>query len=329
MSKQLDCEQEFENVQISNTLLNNKFQPIVSNDRIKATKRRFTLTISLTSLTGCLIAIYQLFTSSVGLLEISLLLFMYVVCVLGITVGFHRHFTHQAFKTRTPIRIILAILGSMAGQGSVIAWVSIHRCHHQYSDKQGDPHSPNIHGKGILEKLNGLWHSHLGWLFNSELPNSLVFAKDLLKDPVICQINRLYVAWILLGLLIPAIVGGILTWNWVGIFQGFVWGGLARLFLTFNSGYIINSIAHTYGKRLFNTSEQSQNNIWLAIPTLGEGWHNNHHAFPMSANFGLKIWQIDLGYWVIRVLQLVGLATDIKLPQPEMIESKKNVSHPG
>ena len=268
------------------------------------------------------IAIYQLCNSGVGYLEIELFLFMFVITEIGKTVGYHRYFAHKAFKAKQAVRVILAILGSMAGQGPIIASVSVHRCHHQYTDLPGDPHSPHLHGESILGRLKGLWHSHIGWLLNSELPNSLIYAKDLLSDSLLRQVNRLYVMWIFVGLIIPAILGGVFTWTWEGAFQGFIWGGLARLFINVNSGYAINSIGHVYGRHLLNTNDQSKNNIWLAIPTLGEAWHNNHHAFPNSAKFGLKWWQVDLGYWVIRALEIVGLAWDVKAPTVEMIEAK-------
>ncbi|MDZ8030428.1 acyl-CoA desaturase [Nostoc sp. DedSLP04] len=295
----------------------------VSSIYLENIKRRFILGIFFISLFGCLAALADFFLLGITAWKIGLLLFMLILTGIGITVGFHRYFAHKTFKSIPVIGIILAILGSMAGQGSVISWVSVHRCHHQYSDRPGDPHSPHLHGEGIGGRLKGLWYAHLGWLLDGELPNSLVFAKDLLQDPIYQKINRLYGIWIILGLILPAILGGIITWSWLGFLQGFIWGGMLRLFFSFNSGYIINSIGHVYGKRLFKNIDQSKNNIWLAILTLGEGWHNNHHAFPNSAKFGLKWWQIDPGYWVIFTLQAIGLAWDVKHPSLEAIEFKK------
>jgi stearoyl-CoA desaturase (Delta-9 desaturase) len=300
---------------------------VVSSDYLQAVKRRFILGLGLVSSLGLAIAIFQLWFSDIGWLEVGLLFFMATITGIGITVGFHRHFAHKAFNTNQAMRIILAISGSMAGQGAIVAWVSVHRCHHQYTDLDGDPHSPHLHGEGIWGRLRGLWHAHIGWLLDGKLPNSLVFAKDLIRDPVISKINQLYPLWILLGLIVPAMLGGILTRTWIGTFQGFIWGGVARLFLSFNGGYVINSIAHVYGNRNFDLGDRSTNNIWLAVPTFGEGWHNNHHAFPNSAKFGLKWWQIDLGYWAIRVLETMGLAWDVKVPAAIAIESKK--SDPG
>ncbi|MDJ0661419.1 MAG: acyl-CoA desaturase [Crocosphaera sp.] len=297
----------------------------VSSASLGKIKRRFILSLSLVSLLGFSTAMYQLFTGKVGILEIGLFLFMSACSAIGITVGFHRYFSHKAFKTNPIIEVILAILGSMAGQGSVTSWVSVHRCHHKYSDQPGDPHSPHLHGKGLKGILLGLWYAHLGWLFNDELPNSLVFAKDMIQDRKMVIINRLYIFWLALGLFIPALLGGLLSGSWHGVFQGFIWGGMARLFWSFHSGYTINSFGHVFGKTFIKSDDNSKNNLLLALLTFGEGWHNNHHGFPHSAKFGLKWWQIDLGYWFIKVLQWIGLAWEVKIPSHEMIEAKKSV----
>lgn len=295
----------------------------VSSQSIQTIKRRYIAAISSISILGCIVGLYQVFTTGIGGLEISLLLLMTSLTGIGITVGFHRLFAHKTFNAHPIVEIFLAIVGSMAAEGSLIAWVSIHRCHHQYTDVEGDPHSPHLHGEGRWARLQGLWYAHIGWLLDDRLPNSTVFAKDLLREPALVMINRLYLLWIGLGLMIPAVLGGIVSWTWEGAFQGFLWGGLVRLFFSFNGGYLINSIAHVYGKRMFETRDRSMNNIWLAIPTFGEGWHNNHHRFPGSAKFGLKWWQIDLGYWVIFVLEQLKLVWDVKLPSQAMIAAKQ------
>ncbi|GFE69989.1 acyl-CoA desaturase [Chroococcus sp. FPU101] len=295
---------------------------IAASDSIRAIKRRFILSLCSISLLGLGVAIYQIFSLEVTRLSVIIFLVMYILCGLGITVGFHRYFAHRTFKTTRFIEICLAILGSMSAQGSVVAWVSVHRCHHQYSDLEGDPHSPHLKGEGIKERWQGLWHSHLGWLLDDKLPNSMIFAKDLIQDSIIVQINRLYIFWIVLGVLIPSVLEGILTWSWYGAFQGFIWGGIARLFFSFHGGYTINSIAHLFGQRPFVSKDQSRNNFWLALPTLGEGWHNNHHAFPNSARFGLQWWQIDLGYGLIWILKRCGLIWEVKVPNIGMIEAK-------
>ncbi|MEM9447027.1 MAG: acyl-CoA desaturase [Cyanobacteria bacterium P01_E01_bin.6] len=204
-------------------------------------KQRFILGMSVLSLTGCAIAAYQLVTVQVILLSVCLLLGAYCLTSIGITVGFHRYFSHKTFQTTRPIQIALAILGSMAEQGSVTAWVSVHRCHHQYSDKLGDPHSPHLHGSGLQGNLRELWYARIGWLLDSQLPNSMLFAKDLQQDAVIAQINRLYVVWISLGIVIPSILGLLLIQTWLSAFQELVWGGLARLFFSSHSIAVMSS----------------------------------------------------------------------------------------
>lgn len=291
---------------------------IIENDSLQQLQRRFALATVLIPFLGSVLAIGLLWRLKIGMVEIGLLVSLYALTIVGITVGFHRLFAHCAFRTNTPVRIMLAILGSMAAQGPLIHWVSNHRRHHQYSDQPGDPHSPHLY-----QGMRGLWHGHVGWMFSSQVTNSALFAKDLLRDPVLAKVNQWYLTWVTLGLAIPTVLGGVLTGSWLGAFQGFLWGGLVRIFLAHHVTWSINSITHLYGNRPFHTREQSTNNIWLAIPTFGEAWHNNHHAFPNSAKFGLNWWQIDLGYWVIRTLEFVGLVGEIKSPTPEMIEAKK------
>lgn len=272
---------------------------------------------------GSIVAIAVALRSGIGPIEVGLLLIMYILTFCGITVGYHRHFSHRAFQANTACRVILGILGSMACQGPVIYWVSSHRRHHQYSELPGDLHSPYLIGDRNLGWFHGLWHSHIGWTYSHEITNTFSFAKDLLRDPVISKVNRLYYVWVLLGLAIPTVLEGVMTWTWMGALNGFLWGGLVRLFLVHHSSWTIGSIAHIYGSRSFDTHDQSRNNIWLAIPTFGESWHNNHHAFPNSAIFGLELSQIDLGGWVIRALEKVGLVWDVKVPTAEIIKAKK------
>lgn len=301
----------------------NKLKVTVSSDRLRKTKRNFILAINLISFLGCLLAALQVFHSNVGKLEIGIFFMMYILTGIGITVGFHRYFSHKTFETNSWLSIVLAIFGSMAAHGPIISWVATHRCHHQYSDLTGDPHSPHLHGEEGYGKLKGLWYAHIGWLFGSELPNSILFAKDLLKNPTIFKINQLYLVWVLLGLVIPALLGGVISRSWVGLFQGFLWGGLVRVFISFHATCSVNSITHVFGSRPFKTSEQSRNNIWIALLTVGEGWHNNHHAFPNSAILGLEWWQIDLGAWTIRSLEKFHLVWDVKSPSKEIIAAKK------
>lgn len=295
----------------------------IANDYLQTIYRRFTLVTVLIPFIGSVVAIALLWRSGIGSVEVGLLVSMYALTTLGVEVGFHRHFSHHAFQTTTAVRVILAILGSMAAQGGVIYWVATHRRHHQYSDLPGDPHSPHLHGDGICGRLHGLWHAYLGWLLAGEVTNSMLFAKDMLRDPVIVKVNQLHQIWVILGLAIPAVLGGVLTGTWMGAFQGFIWGGLVRVFLGHQSAWLNVSMSHFYGSRPFDTDDGSTNNILLAIPTWGQSWHNNHHAFQNSAIAGLEWWQIDPGAWVIRLFEFAGLVWDVKVPTAGMIKLKK------
>ncbi|NEO43445.1 MAG: acyl-CoA desaturase [Moorea sp. SIO4A3] len=323
MLNQLDSKPQLEPVMGSG-----KRQKItIKSDRLKIPLLVHALAIALIPLLGSIVAIVMAFKLGVGLVEVGLLVTMYTLTMLGITVGFHRHFSHCSFQAGTAVRVILAILGSMAAQGPLIYWVSNHRRHHQYSDLPGDIHSPYFKQDERLSGLRGLWYSHMGWTFSHGITNTALFAKDLLREPTISKINQLYYLWVLLGLAIPTLLGGLLTGTWMGLISGFLWGGCVRLFLIYHVTNSINSITHLYGSRPFDTREQSTNNIWLAIPTGGEAWHNNHHAFPNSAIFGLKWWQIDLGAWGIRFLEKVGLVSQVKMPKVEMINAKIKASN--
>lgn len=276
-------------------------------------------------LTGLIAAVALSFRFGISLLEIGLLLSMYVLTVAGITVGFHRHFSHGAFSANMPVRVVLAILGSMAAQGSLIYWVSNHRRHHQYTDQAGDPHSPYCDGEQSLSGGRGFWHAHMGWTFNHAITNSTLYAKDLIRDPIISRVNKLYYLWVVLGLLIPTVIGGVVTRSWPGALSGFLWGGLVRLFLSYHAVNGIDSVTHIFGRRPYLSNDYSVNNAWMGFITLGEGWHNNHHTFPNSAMIGLEWWQIDIGSWLIQILAKLGWVWDVKIPSAEMKATKLKV----
>jgi stearoyl-CoA desaturase (Delta-9 desaturase) len=264
-----------------------------------------------------------------GAAEAWLLGVFYALTIIGIGVGYHRLFTHHAFQTPTPIRVILAVLGSMASQGPVLFWTAIHRRHHNYSDTPGDSHSPYFHKNKILNGVIGFWHSHTGWLFHHEITDWVRYIPDLLRDNAIFRVNQLYFLWVFLGLLIPTAIGGIAHHSWEGAFYGLLWGGLVRTFCVHHSTWCINSVCHIFGTQPFRSEDHARNNWIVAVLTFGEGWHNNHHAFPYAASHSFKWWQYDPNGWVIKILEACGLAWDIKKPSEKAIQAKQNEEAPS
>jgi stearoyl-CoA desaturase (delta-9 desaturase) len=243
----------------------------------------------------------------------------YLLTGLGITVGFHRLFTHRSFKTKPLLRGLLAAMGSAAVEGPVIEWVANHRKHHQFSDLPGDPHSPHVdHGHGWRGAVAGLYHAHVGWIFSGNaLADRERYAKDLLADPVIEFVDRTFLVWVLAGLAFPFALGFALTGSLVGGLTALLWGGAVRMFCLHHATFSINSLCHFFGRRRYDTDDHSRNLHWLALPTLGEAWHNNHHAFPTSARHGLRWWQLDPSAWLISALERTGLAWDVVRISPE------------
>jgi stearoyl-CoA desaturase (delta-9 desaturase) len=241
----------------------------------------------------------------------------------GVTVGFHRLFTHRAFDAPRPVKAVLAVLGSMAVEGPVLKWVATHRLHHQHADDPDDPHSPHLHGHGLRGLARGLWHAHVGWLFDPDPPGLARYAGDLRRDRLLSEISRLFPIWVAIGLLVPAALGGLLTGTWPGAAVGLLCGGLARVFLVHHVTWSINSVCHLWGAQPFDTRDESRNNVFFGVVALGEGWHNNHHAFPTSARHGLEWWQVDVSYWIIRGMAAVGLAWDVRVPTPQATAGKR------
>jgi len=272
---------------------------------------------------GLVIAIVLLWGHGCNALQLSLMLVMYCVTGLGVTIGWHRLFTHRAFETNRFMQVLLIIAGSMSVEGTLLTWVAQHRRHHQSPDADGDPHSPHIHGSGLHGVLAGFWHSHIGWFFDPPDPDLYRYVTDLWRDPLIRRTGGLFKLWVVLGLLLPAVVAGLITHSWNGAFLGFIWGGLVRVFLIHHVTWSINSVCHIWGGRTFRTRDQSKNNAIFGILAFGEGWHNNHHAFPTSARHGLKWWQIDTSYLLIQFMQKLGLAWNVKLPTESAMALKR------
>jgi stearoyl-CoA desaturase (Delta-9 desaturase) len=244
---------------------------------------------------------------------------MYVATGLGVTVGFHRHFTHRSFKTTRPLRATLAVLGSAAIEGPIISWVADHRKHHTFSDQEGDPHSPHVgHGGGFRGALKGLFHAHVGWLFiHTERGARKRYARDLLADPIVSFVDRTFLVWAIGGLVAAFALGWAIGGHFYAALTGLLWGGAVRLLVVHHVTYSINSLCHFFGRRRFDTDDESRNLFWLSLFTFGESWHNNHHAFPTSAMHGMRRWELDPSAIVIRGLEKLGLVWDVVRVEPE------------
>jgi stearoyl-CoA desaturase (delta-9 desaturase) len=276
---------------------------------------------------GLLAAIVLLWQAWVDWIDLSILAVTYLMFGAGITVGFHRLLTHRSFQTHKPVEHGFAIVGSMALQGGVLDWVADHRKHHAHTDQEGDPHSPHVgHGSGLL----GLWHAHTGWLFETHgQADWKKYAKDLYEDPVMKRINRLFPLWALMSMLIPAAAGFVLHgFTLEGALRGLVWGGLVRAFFLHHVTWSINSICHFFGRLRFAIEDHSTNVAWLAIPSLGEAWHHNHHAFPRSAAHGLRWYEVDPSSVIIAGLQKTGLAWNVVRISRERQEAKAKPQQP-
>ncbi len=251
--------------------------------------------------------------------DLLILALSYMIVGTGITVGFHRLLTHRSFKCHRVVRAGFAALGSAAAEGPVIDWVATHRKHHQFSDVDGDPHSPHVgHGTGWRGAVSGLVHAHLGWVFSDmEVADERRYAKDLLADPLIVFVDRTFVLWVVLGLAAAFGLGVALTGTIRGGLVALLWGGAARIFFMHHATFSINSLCHFFGRHDYDTGDESRNLAWLAIPTWGEAWHNNHHAFPTSYRHGLKRWQIDPSAAIIRTMEMAGLAWDVVRVDPD------------
>ena len=293
---------------------------IIKSRHFHKLQRRHFVLFDILPFVGTLIALALLFYRPIGALEIGLFFGMWLITGLGLTVGYHRLFTHQAFTTGTAVSSLLIIMGSMAGRGPMISWAAMHRRHHELSDHEGDLHSPNLHGSGLASRLRGFMHAHLTWMIEHDYPNVSHYVPDLMAERTLVKVNSFYYAWVLLGLLVPAAIGGLVSGSDWGAVSGFLWGGVVRMFVVEQTMSALNSVLHTFGRRPFVTRDDHSGNLAvMALLGWGEGWHNNHHAFPYSAAFGLRWFQFDPGFLFIRLLEVLGLAWDVKVPSAEKI----------
>lgn len=282
-------------------------------------ERRIVVSLLLSTTVGAIAAVGLMFIGIGGsTADVVSLCVMYLLSMVGVELGYHRYFTHKAFKARPWFETTLAILGSMSLQGPLIWWCAIHRIHHGNTDQAGDPHSPNSFGGSRLTRF---FHAHSGWLFNEACvspPQWNGVAKDLYRNKRVFTIHMQYWAWGILGLIIPGIAQGLIFQSWLHFCTGILWGGFLRVFLCHHFFWSLNSICHLWGGQHFSTNDQSRNNAFVALVTLGQGWHNNHHAFPFSSRVGLLPFQLDIGWYILLALRRVGVVTDLRTPSQEL-----------
>ncbi len=250
------------------------------------------LLVVVAPLLATLVAIYTLWERAVTWRDVTLFFVFYALIAFGVTVGFHRMLTHRSFRPHPVIKFLLLALGSMAFEGPALQWAATHIKHHAQADREGDPHSP----------AEGFLHAHVGWMFSSDVADPEVYCRHLVNDPIVTFISRTFLLWGALSLLIPFAIGG---------WEGLLWGGLVRMFLTHHVTWSVNSVCHTFGKRSFETNDRSRNEWVVGLLAFGEGWHNNHHAFPRSAFHGLRWWQFDLSGYLIWALEKMRLAHEV------------------
>jgi len=264
---------------------------------------------------GFVVAMVLAAEHGIGWMEVSLLASMYFLTAIGIEGGMHRFFSHHAFKAGPIVTAFFAIAGSMAVQGPVLFWAATHRKHHAFADLPGDPHSPRLHGTGFFNGLRGLWHAHVGWLFTGGQPDWSRYVPDLLADRWVFRLNQYYPFWVLLGLIVPAAIGGAVTGSWEGAGSGLLWGGLVRIFLLDQVVWSVNSFAHIVGRRAYATKCNSGNIAFMSLLSVGGSWHNNHHFRPLYARNDHQPWQLDPSGWFIELLAAFGLVWGVRRPK--------------
>lgn len=286
-------------------------------------KRFSALTTITLPVPGTLVAGYLLWTGHFGMTDLVLFAVMYFIHMGGITVGFHRYLAHKAFKTSPAFEAVLMIAGSMGAQGPLMFWVTTHRRHHRFSDRDGDPHSPNLHGRSFGDRMRGLWYAHIPWMLSNETSKWTVFAPDVLRDRRLMGYHRTYPIWVLTGLALPTAIGFAVGHTAMSAFTALIFGGLARIFVANQAAWCVGSICHAFGRRPFNNEDRSANNWAVAVLTFGEGLQNNHHAFPGSFRHGVAWHEPDLSGWLIAGLRRCGVVWDAREPDRAAIEKRR------
>jgi stearoyl-CoA desaturase (delta-9 desaturase) len=290
------------------------------NKQAHAVQRNYALLVMAIPFLGSLEAARLAFTGRAGWLEAALFLGMYFVHMGGVTIGLHRQFSHRSFKSGPIFQALSIIAGSMGGQGPLLYWVSTHRAHHKYSDKAGDPHTPQLHGTGFRNRMRGLFYSHMPWMLSDTIASPSDFCKDILRDRALMKLNQGYFLWLILGLLIPGALAFAVTGDPARFWSGFIFGGMLRMFVANQAAWCVGSVCHMFGSRPFRTHDASGNNWWVAILTFGEGLQNNHHAFPRYYRHAVEWYEPDLSGWLVAILERLGVVWDVNRPSKATVE---------
>jgi stearoyl-CoA desaturase (Delta-9 desaturase) len=299
-------------------------RPEVDSGDLKTTGQQIALALSIAiPFAAVIAAVPVLWGWGLNWRDVIIAVAMYAFTGHGVTIGFHRHFTHHAFRAKRWLQVVMAVAGSMAIQGPIVRWVADHRKHHRFSDRDGDPHSPWRYGRDLKALTRGFFYSHLGWLFDVLQTSQQKFAPDLCDDPVIAGISRTFPLWVVLSLLIPPAVGGLWSWSWQGAVWAFFWGSLVRVALLHHVTFSINSVCHITGRHPFKTKDESGNVWWLALPSMGESWHNFHHSAPTSARHGVGRLQIDTSAIIIRIMERLHWVQDVRWPDASFVATRR------
>ena len=294
-------------------------------DQVTVLEKAITIFFVLAPAIGVGVAAISVWGVGFDWFHLALLLGMFFVTSVGISVGYHRLFSHRSFKTYGIVQGMLAAMGAMAVTGTARNFVANHRRHHSHADRPGDPHSPHHYeddDHGVWGTVKGFWHAHTGWfLSKTDHPNERRYAAEFFEPSAVRFVDQTNGLWVLLGLITPMAVAGLIGGSWTAAWLGLLWGGLVRIFLVHHLTWSINSVCHLWGNRPYHSGDHSRNNALFGILGMGEGWHNNHHAFPFSSRHGLRWWQLDGGYLFIRGLKLVGLAWDVRSPSKNQLEA--------
>ena len=283
------------------------------------TGRIITALLIVSPIAAVAISVPLLWGHAIHLRDVVLAAVLYAVTGHGITVGFHRLFTHRGFTPKRPLKIALAIAGSMAIEGSVVSWVANHRRHHVHSDRAGDPHSPHASRRGVLGPVRGFLHAHVGWMFTSDPSAPARYAADVVRDRDLRAVSSLFPVWAVASLALPFGIGWLWSGSLVGGLTAFVWAGIIRMALLHHVTWSINSICHMVGARPFATDDQSRNVGALAVVSFGESWHNLHHAYPSSARHGVRPGEVDPSAGMIKLFEKAGWATNVQWPTAERL----------